>query len=175
MSSVGVGSGWILNLPPTVTGQIPEQWAAPAIAFGQALNASFSTPVASLLKANATVECGPNAPPLILPIPAGKKWNAVRTSEDVYHNGQLVFSYQIDALGGGFTEADWVNVTSRGGSVGVGTVDLTAGLLSRGSAGEIGSPGEVDGATKLRWRCLGAKMGRVTLSSVDLYMATPPS
>lgn len=108
----------------------------------------------------------PNAAPLLLTIPAGTKWNAVRTSEDVYHKGQLVFSYQIDALTTGNTgpmEGSWANVTSRGGSVGVGTVDLAAG------------GGKIDDATKLRWHCKEAKMPRVTLASVDLYMATPPS
>ena len=64
------GSGWILNLPPTVTGQIPAEWARPAIAFGKALRASFSAPAASLLKANATVECGSAAKPLVLDLPA---------------------------------------------------------------------------------------------------------
>ena len=66
----------ILNLPPTVTGQIPDDWAAPAIEFGKALRASFAAPVATLLSkahqdGRRRVSCGAGAPPLLLPIPAG--------------------------------------------------------------------------------------------------------
>ena len=195
LSSVGVGGGWILNLPPTVDGQIPGRWAAPAIAFGNALRVSFSKPVASnLLKENTTVECGVNAAPLIIPIPAAVvgAWNAIRSAEDVFHHGQLVSDYLIEAqpkqhdgddsteheihgrggggggggTGGGGGEEKWLNVTSRGNTVGVGTID------------QVGHPSRSAGlhATQLRWRCLSARGGAtaVSLSLVELYFATPP-
>ena len=157
LSSVGVGGGWILNLPPTVTGSIPSGWAAPAIAFGKALKASFGAPVASLLATNVTLECGTSAAALVLPVsPSAGRWNAVRSAEDVYHHGQLVSAYTVEALVGG----KWLNTTSRGQSVGVGTVDMSGASLA--------------GATKLRWRCLAAAASTVVLSAVDLYHAVPP-
>ena len=174
LASVGVGGGWILNLPPTVTGQIPASWAAPAIAFGEALRASFSSPVARLLRRNATVLCGPGAAPLLIPIPAGTgPWNAVRSAEDMYHAGQLVAEYFIEAQPVPTTSARqgqphgvWANVTSRGRTVGVGTIDQVG--HSRRAAGLQ--------ASQLRWSCRAAARGaaRITLSAVDLYMATPP-
>ena len=85
----------------------------------------------------------------------------MRSSEDVYHKGQAVFKYQIDVLVNG----SWLDVTSRGKSVGVGTVDF----LGRGLRDGIAA------AAKLRWRCLVARGPSVTLSSVDLYMAVPPT
>ena len=59
-----------MNLPPTVTGQIPADWAAPAVAFGKALHSSFSKPKAVLLSKNTSVECGPTAAGLELAIPS---------------------------------------------------------------------------------------------------------
>jgi hypothetical protein len=163
MSSVGVGGGWIMNLPPTVTGQIPDHWAAPAIAFGKALKESFSKPKAVLLSENTSVECGPGAAPLELPIlDTVGEWNAVRSAENVYHDGQRVVTYAIEALVG----TKWRNVTSRGETVGVGTVDM-----------HHPNPGESTKAQKLRWRCIAAAGGAqaITLTTVDLYLATPPA
>ena len=102
-------------------GQIPSNWAAPAIAFGKALRTSFAKPRANLLSTNTTVQCGRDATPLDLPIPASTgQWNAVRSAEDVYHHGQLVAEYSISALVG----TKWRNATSRGRTVGVGTIDM---------------------------------------------------
>ena len=157
----------ILNLPPTVTGQIPDEWAAPAIEFGKALRASFATPVATLLSkahqdGRRRVSCGAGAPPLLLPIPAGTgPWNAVRSSEDVLQDGQLVSAYYIEAL----VDGKWVNATSRGQSVGVGTVDLVT----------TPPPSRNVTATQLRWHCLAARRQTVALTGVDLYLATPPT
>ena len=151
-----------MNLSPTVTGQIPDSWAAPAIAFGRALKASFSRPRAVLLSKNTSVECGPRAAPLELPIPADVgEWNAVRSAEDVYHDGQRVAKYTIQALVG----TEWRNATSRGNTVGVGTVDM-----------HHPNPGESTTAQKLRWRCVAAAAGApaVTLTAVHLYLAVPP-
>lgn len=177
LGSVGVGGGWILNLPPTVTGQIPAKWAAPALAFGKALRASFAKPVARLLlHGNTSVACGRGAPPLLLAIPPGTgAWNSVRSSEDVFHNGQLVAEYFIEAE---LPLADsnnnpgrrWENVTTRGKTVGVGTVDQAVLASSRVAGG-------LQGASQLRWSCKAAAGGvaAVTLSAVDLYMAHPPA
>jgi alpha-L-fucosidase len=159
MESVGAGAGLILNLPPTVTGSIPQEWAAPAIEFGEALRASFATPVASLLRENTTVACGADAPPLELSLAGVGPFNAVRSAEDVFHHGQLVLRYEI--------VVDGRNVTSRGRSVGVGTID----------AGAEGTGFTLDAAPKrLAWRCLqvygGAKS--VTLSALDVYNVKPP-
>jgi hypothetical protein len=171
--------GWkrrAVNLPPSVTGQIPAAWVRPAREFGMALKASFSAPVASLLRENVTVSCGDDgASPLLIPIPAGTgAWNAIRSSEDVYHTGQLVSRYLIEAqplatADGGLhsREPRWLNVTSRGRTVGVGTVD------------QIGHPRRSTGlrAAQLRWTCQAAARGakQITLSSVELFMLTPPS
>ena len=171
----------ILNLPPTVTGQIPDDWAAPAIEFGKALRASFAAPVATLLSkahqdGRRRVSCGAGAPPLLLPIPAGTgPWNAVRSSEDVLQDGQLVSAYYIEAL----VDGKWVNATSRGQSVGVGTVDLVAGQRTAPMAAEQPTPppplSRIVTATQLRWHCLAARRQTVTLTGVDLYLATPPT
>ena len=64
-------------------------------------------------------------------------------------------------------EPRWLNVTSRGRTVGVGTVD------------QIGHPRRSTGmrAAQLRWTCQAAARGakQITLSSVELFMLTPPS
>jgi hypothetical protein len=167
MASVGVGGGWILNLPPTTTGQIPESWAAPAIQFGAALRASFSTPVRTVLSPqyNATVQCGRNAPALVIGWTIPVTFNAVRSAEDVYHSGQVVSRYTIEAYV--FPQPPrpasplWVNVTARGRSVGLGTIDMMA-------------TGNVT-ATHLRWRCLAATSPSVVLSTIELYVAKPPA
>lgn len=52
-----------------------------------------------LLSEKTSVECGPSAVPLELPIPDGAgEWNAVRSAEDVYHDEQRVTKYTIQAL-----------------------------------------------------------------------------
>jgi len=167
----------ILNLPPTVTGQIPDEWAAPAIEFGKALRASFAAPVATLLSkahqdGRRRVSCGAGAPPLLLPIPADAgPWNAVRSSEDVLQDGQLVSAYYIEAL----VDGKWVNATSRGQSVGVGTVDLVAVQRAAPMAATTPPPSRNITATQLRWHCLAARRQTVVLTGVDLYIATPPT
>ena len=113
----------------------------------------------------------------------------MRSAEDVYHDGQRVEAYTIEALVG----TKWRNATSRGGTVGVGTIDMHhpnpgSGEQEEeeeeeeegGGGGDAGAGGVgvgVGGATKLRWRCLAAVGGApaVTLTAVDLYLATPPS
>ena len=54
MNSVGVGAGYILNVPPDSTGQIPDEWVTPAAELGHALRASWRAPLASLLTHNVT-------------------------------------------------------------------------------------------------------------------------
>ena len=60
----------------------------------------------------------------------------------------------------------WANVTSRGQTVGVGTVD------------QVGHPHRAAGlqASQLRWSCQAAARGatEITLSTVELYMLHPP-
>ena len=67
----------------------------------------------------------------------------------------MVAAYTLEA----FVDKRWVDITVRGGTVGVGTIDLRT---------------EPVRATKLRWTCRAASMSNVSLSAVDLYLATPP-
>jgi hypothetical protein len=84
----------------------------------------------------------------------------VRSTEDVYHQKQSIAKYAIEVYiptGGGH---EWRDITSRGRTVSLGTIDMTK---------------VTTGATSLRWTCLQGEMGGIgTLAGVELYLAKPP-
>ena len=71
--------------------------------------------------------------------------------------GQVVLGYAVEARGGDVGPG-WRDITVRGQSVGLGTVDL----------------GEELSAAELRWRCTAATASAVTLATVELYLVRPP-
>jgi hypothetical protein len=75
------------------------------------------------------------------------------------HNGQTITNYSIEVEVAGV----WRDITVRGASVGVGTVDL---FLPHGAP--------LTAATRLRWICHAASVPNVTISSIDLYLVKPP-
>ena len=93
----------------------------------------------------------------MLQIPRDAVFSAVRSSEDVYNNGQVIVRYNIEIE----VEGEWKNMTVRGGSVGIGVIDIFASPLRN--------------ATRIKFICLLASGPTATISSIDLYLPTPPS
>ena len=85
-------------------------------------------------------------------------FNAIRSCEDVYHSKQAIAQYKIEYSSG----AGWTDVTTRGHTVGIGTIDLLPKPVT---------------ATQLRWSCLQSESGSgdAVLAAVELYAAHPPA
>jgi hypothetical protein len=82
--TIGRGNTYILNMPPDMTGTVPEYLYNETAQLGAATRASFSPESAQARLVNQTVECGASAAPLLLPPPAGGVlFDAVMLEEDL--------------------------------------------------------------------------------------------
>eukprot|EP01052_Picozoa_sp_SAG31_P026509 SAG31_NODE_2406_length_5762_cov_6.711107_7_plen_162_part_00 len=95
-ATIGRGTAFILNMPPDVTGQIPEYMVKETTAFGMALRATMDAPVATL--SNLVTNC---SDPIIFELPASSTFDMIQTREDMLVGGQRIAKYGIDAWSDG--------------------------------------------------------------------------
>ena len=155
LDTVGQGSNWILNVPPSRSGSIPENFAAEMAKLGAALNASFGRPVASGTQA-MRASCASSA--VTLEIPAGAAVDAVELREDLTA-GQAIAAYTLELQQGG----DWVPIKGvHGVTVGPQLLDTIPPL---------------HGPATLRFRCLSAapSAAQVRLDSLAAFHLQPPA
>ena len=169
MDTAGRGSNLIINVPPSIYGGVPPKYAAEAAKLGQALRASFATPVVAVT--NVSLSCSNSSSSgsdgeassvnLTLPNATQQPWNAFVTREDLGNSGQLIWSYTIERLDD--ATGEWVALSSvHGGSVGNRIVD-------------VASAAEVAATTTVRFRCTDGDPDRpAMLSSFGAYLVTPP-
>ena len=156
LQTIGRGDTYILNMPPSTEGTIPAYLVNETAQLGAAVQASFSPQSALARLENATVACGPGAPPLLLPLPSPIAFDAVVLEEDLGRGNQRISGYLLQACaqpGGGCAEAQWRNLT--GPSQGEHTLGLSIGrrVIERGFNGTNGLSIL---ATGLRFTCTAA-------------------
>jgi hypothetical protein len=203
MNSVGIGSGLILNVPPTVTGQVGPTLVNSAHALGAALKRSWSKPVATLLPLHApniTLTCTGDRNRF----PDSTKKNTLASNNSSADN-TTSSSSSSSSSSSWVVAVDPIVVFNAVRTVediyhtrqSIAKYKIEAKLAS-GAYKEITSPtrghtvgvGTIDvvdngngaslaGVSALRWTCLEGRNGpnstsRVTLAGVALYLAMPP-
>jgi hypothetical protein len=169
----------ILNMPPNSTGVIPEYLTNETAHLGRAVKASFSPESALARLADQAVECGANAPALVLPPPAAGAmldFDAVVLEEDMRKGNQRIGGYELQTcslVGGKCSESQWENLTARNQTVRLG-VTIGRKVIERGFGGKNGL---TVSATGLRFRCTAAFPAGTTtayLKSFSAHKMKPP-
>ncbi|EGD82959.1 hypothetical protein, variant [Salpingoeca rosetta] len=149
--TVGRGENFILNLPPDTTGRIPDEYVRVVSAFGDAVRATFSSPLGSI--ENVTVTC--DYPIVVHMNESAATVDMVETREDLM-SGQTIAKYAIDAL----VNNQWVAQTVHGETVGNRIVDAFAQPVV---------------TSTLRFRCLDAVRETIHIRSIKAFKSAPPA
>jgi hypothetical protein len=174
--TIGRGNTYILNMPPNTTGIIPEYLANETSLLGRATRASFAPASAQARLVNATVACGADAPPLLLPPPAGGfAFDAVVLEEDLARGNQRIAGYELQVCDAGCAdEAQWRALTGPGLQTVVLGVTVGRRVIERGFNR---SDGRTIAAAGLRFRCTAAFPAGTTtayLRSFSAHKMAPP-
>jgi len=176
--TIGRGNTYILNMPPDMTGTVPEYLYNETALLGAATRASFSPESAQARLVNQTVECGASAAPLLLPPPAGGfLFDAVMLEEDLALGNQRVSGYELQTCaepGGACAEAQWQTITGAGLQTEVLGSTIGRRVIERGFNRTNGLSVS---ATGLRFRCTAAFPSGVTtafLRSFSAHKMVPP-
>ena len=181
--TIGRGNTYILNMPPNTTGIIPEYLSNETALLGRATRASFSPKSAQARLVNASVACGADAPPLLLPPPAGGfAFDAVVLEEDLARGNQRIAGYELQVCDGGgggggggcADEAQWRALTGPGLQTVVLGVTVGRRVIERGFNH---SDGRTIAAAGLRFRCTAAFPAGTTtayLRSFSAHKMAPP-
>lgn len=160
LRTVGRGSSYILNIPPSTAGVIPEEYAHEAALLGAALRGSFSKPRASADPARLTsLVCGGDGGQgaATISIGEGVVVDAVVAQEDLA-SGQSIASYTLEVQR---DSGSWEALPALGGTVGATLVDLVP---------------PISGPAVVRWACTSsAPVGAMaSLASLGAYKLQPP-
>jgi alpha-L-fucosidase len=151
MVTVGRGANFILNIPPDTTGVIPSYFTAETKKFGDALQATFSTPLASMYD----IVCNCNET-VSVQFSESLTFDIIITMENMI-NGQRIISYELDAL----VNNSWIKLTvPNGQTVGHKVVDLLPDQIT---------------ATEIRFRCQQSVVDPIYIRQIAVYKQVPPS
>ena len=108
--AVGQGSNFNLNVPPDVTGSIPQAIVEQVSAFANMVKATYDVPVAAAAGLPASAYCSDLI--IGLDLPAGKGWDQFVLVEDMINGPQLISAYHLEAHNA--TTDTWYNITGDG-------------------------------------------------------------